>query len=170
MKLRQATKQPTSSPRWMLFFASVALFVAACSSGQTSGQGARTAEAHPQGTASGGLGDIEVLSDTQGVNFSPYLHGILNTIYKQWLLTIPSEAHPPQKLAGETQIRFTIRPDGELASMHLDASTHSDALNNAAWAAIAGVGAFPQLPEAFHGPNLELRIRFKVNEGPPEKL
>ena len=111
-----------------------------------------------------GIDGTEILSDTQGVDFNPYLHKILKMIYAEWLRVLPEDAHPPQKLAGETLIRFTINPDGQVASMHLDGSTHSDPLNRAAWGAITRVGTFPQLPEAFHGPHLELRIHFKVNE------
>ena len=59
-----------------------------------------------------------------------------------------------------------VLPDGNIADngMHLDSSTHDDALNRAAWGSITGVGQFPPLPAQFHGPNLELRITYLVNE------
>lgn len=110
------------------------------------------------------FGGAEVLSDTQGVNFQPYLHDLLAAVYAQWVQRLPAEAKPPQKVAGDTTIRLRILPDGTLSSMHLDDSTRDDELNRAAWGAIAGQGRFPPLPAAFHGPQLELRIHFKVNE------
>jgi TonB family protein len=106
----------------------------------------------------------EILSDTQGVNFQPYLGRIMREIYEQWLPLIPEEARPPLNKQGVTQIRFTINPDGTIAAMHLDGSTHDDALNRAAWGSITGVGQFPPLPKEFHGPNLELRIHYLVNQ------
>lgn len=105
----------------------------------------------------------EILSDTQGVNFQPYLQRILRLIYQQWIPLLPEEARPPLNKRGTTQVRFTINPDGTIAAMHLDGSSHDDALNRAAWGSITGVGQFPPLPKQFHGPNLELRIHYLVN-------
>ena len=109
------------------------------------------------------LGNTEVLSDTRGVNFNPYLKEILRTIYGHWTGLLPEEARTPTLAKGETDIRFTITPNGEIITMHLDASTHDVALNQAAWGAIASAQQLPPLPAAFTGPNLELRVRFRVN-------
>jgi outer membrane biosynthesis protein TonB len=106
---------------------------------------------------------VDVLSDTMGVDFDPYLKKIIREIYLTWLPLIPEEARPPLNKGGVTQIRFTILPNGQIGAMHLDGSTHDDALNRAAWGSITGVGQFPPLPSAFHGPNLELRIHYLVN-------
>ncbi len=107
---------------------------------------------------------VDILSDTQGVNFQPYLQRILRQIYEQWIPLIPEEAQPPLSKQGATLIRFTINSDGTISAMHLDGSTHDDALNRAAWGSITGVGQFPPLPKEFHGPNLELRIHYLVNK------
>jgi TonB family protein len=109
------------------------------------------------------MGPAEILSDTQGVNFNPYLQRILREIYDQWIPLIPEEARPPLRKSGVTMIRFTILPDGTIGGMWLDGSTYDDALNKAAWGSITGVGQFPPLPSQFHGPNLELRIHYLVN-------
>ena len=110
------------------------------------------------------MGGAEILSDTQGVNFDPYLRRILREIYDQWIPLIPEEARPPLSKSGDTLVRFTILPDGNIGDVRLDGSSHDDALNRAAWGSITGVGQFPALPSQFHGPNLELRIKFMVNE------
>ena len=111
---------------------------------------------------------VEVLSDTQGVDFGPYLRRILGDIRRTWIPLIPEEARPPLNKQGETLIRFTILPDGRIGAMALDGSSHDDAINRAAWSGITGVGQFPPLPSSFHGPNLELRIEFLVNMTPPQ--
>lgn len=109
---------------------------------------------------------VDVLSDTMGVDFNPYLRRILREIYNTWLPLIPVEARPPLNKQGTTLIRFMILPDGHIGAMSLDGSSHDDALNRAAWGSITGVGQFPPLPKEFHGPNLELRIHYLVNKDP----
>jgi TonB family protein len=119
---------------------------------------------HPQGSHGGLNTGVDVLSDTEGVDFGPYLQRILREIRQTWLPLIPEEARPPLNKQGVTQIRFTILPDGKIGGMLLEGSTHDDALNRAAWGSITGVGQFPPLPGQFKGPNLELRIHFLVNK------
>ncbi len=121
---------------------------------------------HSSGSHGGLNTGYEVLSDTEGVDFGPYLTKILREIKATWLPLIPEEARPPLNKQGETLIRFTILPDGRLGQMALDGSTHDDALNRAAWGSITGVGVFPPLPANFKGPNLELRIHYLVNKNP----
>ena len=111
---------------------------------------------------------VEVLSDTQGVDFGPYLRRILGDIRRTWIPLIPEEARPPLNKQGETLIRFTILPDGRIGAMNLDGSSQDQSINRAAWGAITGVGQFPPLPASFHGPQLELRIDFLVNMTPPQ--
>ncbi len=112
-----------------------------------------------------GLGaGAEILSDTQGVDFNEYLKKILHEIRSTWEPLIPEEAMPPLNKQGESQIRFTILPDGQIGGMTLEWSTHDDAINKSCWGSITGVGQFPPLPAQFHGPNLELRIHYLVNK------
>jgi outer membrane biosynthesis protein TonB len=110
---------------------------------------------------------VEVLSDTQGVDFGPYLRRILSDIKRTWIPQIPEEARPPLNKQGETLIRFTILPDGRIGAMNLDASSQDTAIDRACWGGITGVGQFPPLPANFKGPNLELRIDFLTNKPMP---
>jgi outer membrane biosynthesis protein TonB len=114
-----------------------------------------------------GMGGAEVLSDTQGVDFGPYIRRILQDIKRNWYPLIPEEARPPLNKQGETLIRFTILPDGRIAAMNLDGSSQDQSIDKACWGAITGEGQFPPLPPNFHGPNLELRIDFLTNKPLP---
>jgi len=107
---------------------------------------------------------VDILSDTQGADFQPYLREVLRQIDAQWLTLMPEEAKPPQNQKGATSIRLTINPDGKITAMNLEGPLHDAALHRAAWGAITGVEKFPALPKEFHGPDLELRIHFRVNE------
>jgi outer membrane biosynthesis protein TonB len=144
---------------------------------QTAGDAIRQAAqgaAHDHGSAGdysgGGSGrtgmgtGAEILSDTQGVDFGPYIRRILNDIKRNWIPLIPEEARPPLNKEGETLIRFTILPDGRIAAMNLDGSSQDQSIDKACWGAITGEGQFPPLPTNFHGPNLELRIDFLTNK------
>jgi hypothetical protein len=135
----------------------------------------RNAARHPGGGGYGArgngpsplnMGGAEILSDTKGVDFNPYLRRILSDIYRNWLPLIPEESKPPLSKQGETLVRFMILPDGRIGGMWLDGSTHDDAINRSAWGSITSEGQFPALPSQFTGPNLELRIHYYVNKQP----
>jgi TonB family protein len=106
---------------------------------------------------------VDVLTDTQGVDFSPYFRQSLQMIRSSWVSLLPPDARPPFNAQGETVIRLTIGPDGKIMAMHIDESSKEVKLDRAAWGAITGAGQFSALPKDFSGPSLELRIHFKVN-------
>jgi TonB family protein len=106
---------------------------------------------------------VEILTDTQGVDFEPYVKKALAIIKKNWIPLIPEEARPPANMQGETLIRFSVLPDGKLSEMHLDGSSQHTNIDRAAWGAITGVGQFPPLPTEFKGSHIELRINFLTN-------
>ncbi|HEX3968449.1 MAG TPA: TonB C-terminal domain-containing protein [Edaphobacter sp.] len=115
-----------------------------------------------------GMGEgYDILSDTQGVDFGPYIRKILEDIKRNWIPLIPEEARPPLNKQGETLIRFTINRDGTIAAMNLDGSSQDTAIDRACWGGITGVGQFPPLPSQFKGPNLELRVDFFTNKPLP---
>ncbi|MGI4758102.1 MAG: TonB family protein [Janthinobacterium lividum] len=84
---------------------------------------------------------------------------------KKYVQFLPEEARKPTSARGVTGVQFTINADGQLApgQMHLDYSTHDQALDRAAWGAITSVH-FPPLPVNFTGPNLIIRVEFRVNQ------
>lgn len=106
---------------------------------------------------------VEILSDTRGVDFTPYLRRITADIQHNWLPLIPAEANAPKKAKGRVVIRFTILPDGRIGMMKLEARSGDVELDKAAWYAITAEGMFPALPQEFHGPQLELRFGFFYN-------
>ena len=119
-----------------------------------------------RGQQGGAKAGLEILSDTQGVDFAKYLQRLLADIRRNWLPLIPEEARAPLFKQGITGIRFAILPDGRIApgSMHLDYSTHDVAIDRSAWGSITSLGQAQPLPKEFHGPNLELRIEFRTNK------
>jgi TonB family protein len=106
------------------------------------------------------LGALEILSDTQGVDFGPYLQRILEDVRRNWYLLIPESA---QMKKGKLAIEFAITKDGQVAGMKLAASSGDTALDRAAWGGITNSNPFPPLPTDFGGPYLALRFRFYYN-------
>jgi hypothetical protein len=86
---------------------------------------------------------IEILSDTQGVDFAPYLKQILPSIRNAWINLLPEESRPPVNAQSETVIRFKISPDGKILAMHLEGgSLHQMKSDRAAWGAIVSISSF----------------------------
>jgi TonB family protein len=117
------------------------------------------------GTAAHGrqLGALDILSDTQGVDFAPYLQRILQDVKQNWYLLIPESAAMKK---GKLAIEFAITKDGQVAGMKLIASSGDVALDRPAWGSITNSNPFPPLPSEFNGQYLALRFRFYYN---PEK-
>ncbi|WP_433967623.1 energy transducer TonB [Tunturiibacter gelidiferens] len=106
-----------------------------------------------QSSGRSGMGTgADILSDTQGVDFGPYIRRILGDIKRNWIPLIPEEARPPLNKQGETLIRFTILPDGRIAAMNLDGSSQDQAIDRACWGGITGVGQFPRSPQTSTAP------------------
>jgi len=106
------------------------------------------------------LGALDILSDTQGVDFGPYLQRILQDVKENWYHLIPESA---QMKKGKLAIEFAITKDGQVAGMKLVASSGDVALDRPAWGSITASNPFPPLPNEFNGPYLALRFRFYYN-------
>jgi hypothetical protein len=115
-----------------------------------------------------GTGGIEVLSDTQGVDFNSWLARWHWETEHTWDPLIPDEVNPPILKSGMVAIRFKVLPNGRLmdGSLILEGRSGDVALDRAAWGALTGSN-YPPLPRDFHGPYLELRAFFLYNMEPP---
>jgi outer membrane biosynthesis protein TonB len=114
-----------------------------------------------------GTGGIEVLSDTQGVDFNSWLQHWHRETERTWDPLIPDEVNPPILKSGMVAIRFKVLPNGRLmdGSLVLEGRSGDVALDRAAWGALTGSN-YPPLPRDFHGPYLELRAYFLYNMEP----
>jgi TonB family protein len=112
------------------------------------------------------MGGPEILSDTMGVNFDPYLQRVIYDTKRAWYPIIPESARPPLNKQGRVLIRFKILPDGSVKEMHLEGPSGDVSLDRAAWAGITGASPYQPLPKEFKGPYLELRFYFLYNIDP----
>ena len=132
------------------------------------------AAGHGSGGSAGGFGlgtrsgspvssNMEILSDTMGVDFGPYLSRVLASIRTNWYAVIPESAYPPLRKKGQVTYQFAILPDGRVAGLHLELGSGDVPLDRAAYAGISASDPFPPLPQEFKGQFLALRIRFYYN-------
>src|ERR1700754_2963418 len=76
---------------------------------------------------------VEILSDTKGVNFGPYVKQLIHAIYVSWIPLIPESARPPHSGEGRVQIRFKIDPKGIVSGMVLEGPSGDRHMDMAAW-------------------------------------
>jgi hypothetical protein len=109
-------------------------------------------------------GRVEILSDTEGIDFSDFLKNWHKITQTTWYQLMPDEVRKPTLRKGEVVIRFRILPNGHVEdhSMILEGRSGDTALDRAAWGAVTG-SYYPLLPSAFHGPYLDLRAVFLYN-------
>ncbi len=124
-------------------------------------QGSSGLPGHP----GAGTGGIQILSDTQGVDFSAWLARWHYITQRTWDPLIPDEVNPPILKSGMVVIHFKVLPNGQVIDEGMDGRSGDTGLDRAAWGAISG-SSYPPLPREFHGPYLELRAYFLYNEQP----
>ncbi len=152
-------------------------FAAAMSAGSAIQQAAR-ATAGERGVGSGAGGDyglgagrqggsvhsqLDILSDTQGVDFGPYLERILHTVRMNWYNLIPEVARPPLMKKGKVSIEFAITKNGQIAGMRLVGQSGDVSLDRAAWGGITASNPFPPLPSEYKSQYFALRFHFYYN-------
>ncbi len=154
--------------RWIYIRTLLAFVGLACSyAGSQSAAPAKPSTDTPKTTAKSTL---EILSDTQGVDFGPYLAGVVKAVKMNWYNVIPAEARAPQLKSGEVTIQFAITRDGKIHGMKLVGPSGDVMLDRAAWAGITACDPLQPLPEEFRGPYLALRMHFLYNRSATKTL
>ena len=113
--------------------------------------------------ASAAMGPLDVLSDTQGVDFGPYLKRVVDNVRRNWYELIPESARAPLMKKGKVSIEFAIMKDGRVAGMQIIGPSGDIALDRAAYGGITSSNPFPPLPSEFSGQYLALRFHFFYN-------
>jgi TonB family protein len=109
------------------------------------------------------MGPLEITTDTQGVDFGPYLQRVLHVVKQNWYANIPESAMPPILKKGKVTIDFAITKTGQVAGMRYVFGSGDVALDRAAYGGITASNPFPPLPNEFTGQYLGLRFTFYYN-------
>ena len=109
------------------------------------------------------LDQAEILTDTMGVDFGPYLTRITQIVRQNWYSIMPPSVYPPILKQGKLSIEFVILKDGKTTGMVVHTSSGDVALDRAAWGSITASTPFPPLPKEFPGQILGLRFYYFYN-------
>jgi TonB family protein len=118
------------------------------------------------GTASAG---IEMLTDTQGVDFNDYLRRIYYIVKNNWYAVMPPSVDLGEK--GVVSLHVKIMRDGSVPDIEpvMLYSSGKEPLDRAAVSSIRSSNPFPPLPPQFSGPYIELRYTYYYNLQPPNQ-
>jgi len=105
--------------------------------------------------------NVQLLSDPMGVDFTPYLRMILQTIRRNWMAVMPESVRLGRR--GKVVIQFSIVRDGSVGKLVYEEQSGADALDRAAVAGISASNPFPPLPAEFKGGRVVLRLNFAYN-------
>ena len=108
-------------------------------------------------------GGLQMLTPTEGVDFSSYLARVLDSVKRNWYAIIPESAQMGDR--GRVVLDFKIQRDGSVPDPDplLMSSSQKEPLDRAASSAIRASSPFEPLPSAFSGPYIQLRFIFLYN-------
>jgi TonB family protein len=115
---------------------------------------------HPAGSG------MQILTPTEGVNFSPYMNLLHVQVMKNWSSSLPDEYWRGTK--GRAIIRFDISRDGTIANISVESTTGTDSLDQAAVNAIRNSSQLTPLPAEFKGSHITVRSAFYYNQQPSQ--
>jgi TonB family protein len=95
------------------------------------------------------LAPAEILTDTMGVDFGPYLTRVVQVVKANWYTIMPPSVYPPIRKQGKLAIEFVILKNGTVSGMMLRTPSGDVALDRAAWGSITDSNPFPPLPREF---------------------
>jgi len=147
-----------------------ALRAAAENRGHYAGAGQAGDFGSPGRSGAKALDQAEILTDTMGVDFGPYLTRVVQIVKQNWYSIMPESVYPPIFKQGKLAIEFVILKDGTLSGMMLRTSSGDVPLDRAAWGSITASAPFPPLPKEFPGKLLGLRFYYFYNLEPGADL
>jgi TonB family protein len=116
-----------------------------------------------RGTAAG----IEMLTDTEGIDFNDYLHRVYLIVQRNWYAVMPASVSLGDQGVVSLQFKITkdgVVPDGDPAQIF---SSGKEPLDRAAFSSIRASNPFPPLPPGFKADHIELRFTYYYNLPPP---
>jgi TonB C terminal len=106
---------------------------------------------------------VEILTPTEGVDFSTYIARVLASVKRNWYSVMPESAQLGDK--GKVVLQFRIMRNGVVPEQEpvMMGSSGKEPLDRAAASSIRASTPFEPLPSTFSGPYIELRFIFLYN-------
>jgi hypothetical protein len=108
-------------------------------------------------------GAIQLLTDTEGVDFNDYLRRVYITVKQNWFTVMPASVQLGDQ--GVVSLQFKIMRDGTVPDSDPQRvfGSGKEPLDRAAISSIRASDPFPTLPSQFKGPYIELRFTYYYN-------
>lgn len=105
------------------------------------------------------LRNVDVLSDTQGLDLTLYLRLNVHSVQRNWRKLTTADAIGSSHAVSDLAIEFTVSRDGSLSGAKLAQPSGDSVLNQAALEAVGRASPFEELPSNYGGQSLALRVR-----------
>jgi TonB family protein len=111
---------------------------------------------------------IEMLSDTEGVDFNSYLRDAYLSVKKNWLANMPPSVQKGKQ--GTNTVELRVRQNGSVPEDFLKMVRRSEKsdFDRASLQGVRNSTPFHHLPETFSKPHIDLRFTFYYNLPPPK--
>lgn len=106
--------------------------------------------------------NLQLLSDTNGVDFKPYLLQVLAAIRHNWYANMPDTVRSGKR--GKVVIQFIIDRRGGIPKLVIASSSGTEAFDRAAVTGVSASNPFPPLPAEFKGDQIRLELAFSYNK------
>ena len=112
---------------------------------------------------------IEMLTDTEGVDFTSYLREVGVSVKKRWFANMPPSTEKGQQ--GINKVEFRVLRDGNVPidSLKMVLSSEKSDFDSASSQAVREAAPFNHLPEKFSKPFIEIRFTFYYNVVPQKR-
>jgi TonB family protein len=105
------------------------------------------------------LRNVDVLSDTQGQDLTPYLRINVHFLHNNWRKLTSTDVIGSSHNVSDLSLEFTVSRDGSLSGAKVAQPSGDDVLDEAALEALKRSSPFHELPSNYAGPSLALRVR-----------
>jgi TonB family protein len=105
------------------------------------------------------LRNVDVLSDTQGLDLTPYLRLNVHFVQHNWRKLTTTDVIGFSHSFSDLVLEFTVAHDGSLKDAKLAQPSGDSALDQAALEALKLSSPFQELPSNYAGQTLALRVR-----------
>ena len=107
------------------------------------------------------VGNMQLLSDPQNIDFKPYMLQVLNAVRRQWFAVIPQIARTGRQ--GIVVLQFSIDRRGQVPKLVIANTSGTVAFDQAAVASVSASNPFPSLPNEYRGTEIRLQLAFSYN-------
>jgi TonB family protein len=128
---------------------------------QTVSPEAASTSAGPPPKTAEKMNAVQILTPTDGVDFSSYIRRMMATIKAKWYERMPESARKGQK--GEVVVQFQVEKNGKISGETIETGSGDVALDQVALQAIERSDPIESLPAGFFRPYITLRVIFLYN-------